>query len=1115
MLIEVEPIPDDGASLCDDIAGILAVSVGTDDSGPHADLDLEGRALIVPAPNAIEWATGDRWCSSSSLFEFVRSYQTIRDFFELRCPLCNPGGVEDGEPGDCWGKSRMWLESETLLVWDTANREDTCPRCHTTRAELETDGLLKGYNQMHLVVGMRAGKSMTAALMATFFEHRYLTIAHGYQGGFHEYLDITKAEQFEGTFLAANAVQSKDTIWSKYMGFRTNSTWFKRYVPWLRQQEKLQPRTGMRLWRYEEASNKIINEHPNVRLVINSLNTNSGGQAGRTRVWGLVDELARMKQTEGTQGAQEIYRTIEASMRTVRSRVTALNGHRWLGAMVSVTSPIARDDVAMRLLRKSVDIPDMYSKHYPTWQFNPREPEEGFESNRMKDPIGWQRDFKADPAGAEFPLIHDEYSWRILTIDEDLKPNARFDYYDRYAATGQEYVAVRLRDAELTMDMNPRVIVFDAGKNFDAFAGACAHREVEVDDNGRERFITVFDWIIRILPTVGTEVYFDSVRDLVQSIQTRMLISRVQFDRWNSVQLIQQIRDMGIESEQHSIKDKDYVNFKIACYSQLVRMLPPDSKDFKMSDDGRYRWVEDPPFMSAESAAIYEMLGLEQDPDTNRVYNPNKGRERGWNCGRGDTPVALSDGSRKLLKDVEVGDQVLDRTGRVQRVERQWCEGTPSQLSELKVYGRPPLYFTKNHEWPVWAWARHCQCGCGADIKPGKLYASGHNGGRGSGQGGVVVWTSASGNKHCARLPDGYDPIQRLQTSEMRKDDFLLVPRKFDPVDTDVTEDKARLLGYYAAEGHLRDGKIWFAFGAHERDTWVADVTSILEKEGIPSTVKWVPSKKPEYTDDETRGGIVIWTRNLQGKVDTTPLQDWLRAHAGVGARAKQLSEEVMRWPVRLKRQFLIGLFRGDATQGWSTSGDGYARFGVVLGVVAETLVDQVVLLLAQCGFPTRRTITRYASAHQADMHYVKIPVPWAYDFAEMVWGRSVERKTSARPSRSSPMVDDDFVYLPIQRVQLVDNDEPVYNLTVSGDHSYLVGGVATWNSNDVAQVCVHAHKLIQELGYTEKQGDRSRRAAKRRAEGGAAQWGQRSGGGVARNQGAASVRNWSTKRGW
>jgi len=597
-------------------------------------LDDEGLRLAVPAPNAIEWTVGSQWCNAPSVYEYTRQYQVIRDFFELRCPICNKGGTEDGDAGDTMPggrpRSRYYLEGEVLLVWSADLEDDECPKCGTTRMEFIEDGFFRGYNQFHLIIGQRAGKSVVSAVIGTYVEHRLLTLALNTNRGLHGYFDVTHAEVFEMTFVAATAVQSSDTIWAKYAGLRGESPWFQRIIPWLKRQELMQVvPDGMKPWFYKETDSRIVNMYPGVRLIINSLNSNAPGLRGRTRPAAFADEISHMNQTDSKQSATEIYRALERSLRTVRSRAKKYGGLPWLGVMGSVSSPVSRHDKGMELLRTSDRVPSMYAKHYPTWEFNPNEPRENFDEEFEKDPVGAWRDYGAKPPGAEYPLIHNEQRFKEDAVDFDATSHTQFEIYDRQSPTGHKYVAARIKRLLFPRDGIPRYVVFDAGQNWDQFGGACAHGETVIDDEGRRRTYTVFDWVLRILPRPGVEVFFDSALDIVKRMRLNVLISRVEFDRWQSTQLIQRIREMNIFSEQKNTADKDYVRFRNDAYSGLIRMLPPLEGEADPASEV-FEWAYEPPELSPQSIAIYEALGAQLDPDTHKVSFPEKGKRRGY-----------------------------------------------------------------------------------------------------------------------------------------------------------------------------------------------------------------------------------------------------------------------------------------------------------------------------------------------------------------------------------------------------------------------------------------------------------------------------------------------------
>lgn len=473
-----------------------------------------------------------------------------------------------------------------------------------------------------------SGKSVTAALIGSYVEHRVLTIAHSFPGGLHAYLGLVIKDPWEMTFLASNEVQGKDTIWAKYRAYRANSPWFKRYTAWVKEEEKHQTTPpGMERWEYSETDRVIKNEHPDLgALIINSLNSNSSGLRGRTRIFNGLDEIAYMKGGESAMSADEIYRATDNSLQTVRSRARANGREAWLGLMCSVSSPRHKNDKSMRLWREAEGgkVPGMLAYKYATWEFNPYEPRENFAAMYAKDPVGAERDFGANPPMAASPLIHDTVRFRDLVIG-DHEQAAQFEY-PRFTESGHDYIGIQVFHSSLRLQGN-YFIAFDAGKNFDAFAGACGHGETIVDEQGTERVVTVIDWVARILPPLGCEVYYDNVHAVLVKLQRMMQITEVEFDRWNSTQLIQQIRRSGMRAETKSLKNEDWTRFRTDAYSGLVRMLSPAPGEI---NDKTGEFIVDPPLMTPQCCALYELEALERDPETGKVWNSKKGEQRGY-----------------------------------------------------------------------------------------------------------------------------------------------------------------------------------------------------------------------------------------------------------------------------------------------------------------------------------------------------------------------------------------------------------------------------------------------------------------------------------------------------
>jgi hypothetical protein len=630
---------------------------------PQKDDQLD--YFCTPAPNAIEWAVSPEYADVPTIYHHRRQYQVIRDFFQLRCPLPTCNNQSD-EAKDCWGKEREYLESENLLVWSAKYEEDVCPHCNTTRSEFIQDGLLKIYNQMNVVAGMRSGKTATAGIIGTYIEHRVITIGHKTPGGLSQYFNNQLPKQpFEITFIASTDVQSADTIWARFTSLRQQSQWIQKYIRWIKAEElKQSTPNGAKPWTYVEQDKQII--HGFLHLKLNSLNSNSGGMAGRTRPAAFVDELARFDNTESKRSGDEAYRVLENSLRTIRTPSMKNKATPWLGTMISISSPISEDDKSMRLLRQANEIKGMYSGHWATWEFNPDQPREAFDDDFAKDPIGAMRDFGAKPPTAISPLIEDPMRFRELAIQKDLAPTSRFKRIIHTDPTGREYVSALVESAQLLRN-GERYICFDAGSSFDQFAGACAHGEWVHTPEGRQ-LITVYDWVYRLIPErqPRRDVWFDFVVSAIEHLSKYYYIGRVEFDRWQSTYLIQQIRNRGILCEMKSTTADQFIKLISDVTYSKVRMLPPDPDDHKL----------DPPYMSAPGLAFYELEHLERSPDLKKVYNPKKGQKRGWDSDDVATVVAhVNSMCQAAVVDIGNSNSVQSRLRREAAGSYGWESG--------------------------------------------------------------------------------------------------------------------------------------------------------------------------------------------------------------------------------------------------------------------------------------------------------------------------------------------------------------------------------------------------------------------------------------------------------
>jgi hypothetical protein len=617
----------------------------------------DGVDLRVRAPNAVEWIAGSKFLNVESIWQFTRQYELVRDFFQLRCPICNKGD------GDCWGKSPTQLQDEVRLVWSPAYSEDVCPKCNTTRTEFNHDQLLRSFDTFIGVAGMRSGKSVMAGMLGTYIRHVYTTFGIKDKGSIHKMFGLLPTQNLELAFVATTATQAKETIWANFQKQCTASPWFKRYAAWItRKMNRQLVSPGQRPWIYNELTDFIQDDW----LMFNcaSLNSNSGGLAGRTRVGFLADELSRFGVTDSKMGADEIWAVFDHSLKTIRgARIQFQMKEPWLGTAITVSSPISIEDKTMRLYNEAKELKNYFAWKYPTWEFNPFQPRSNFESDYKADPVMAERDFGASPPNATNPLIQDPLRF-WLSVAKSSTPTAIFRATHPIDKSGREYVGAELEHS-IVERQRPLYIFGDAGKSFDQFAlVACSGvwapafnepadqfavplQPVQLDplyiepqnnsDPEQMTLMTVHEWSLRIIPEDGNpgkrEVWYESVVDILRKLMKYRKIAMVAFDSWNSASTLQTISNMGIPTTQVSLNVSDFSKAVQDAMLGRAKLLPPRPSD-KLSLDpsnGSLILGIKPQDLSAEGATLYELLKLERSKDLKQVFNPLKGKVRGAN----------------------------------------------------------------------------------------------------------------------------------------------------------------------------------------------------------------------------------------------------------------------------------------------------------------------------------------------------------------------------------------------------------------------------------------------------------------------------------------------------
>ena len=691
--------------------------------------DKEVQYLSRQPPNIIEFVTGVNYWNVPSTFNYQRQYQIMRDLFNLRCTLCNP---QDRDSMDCWGKPRSYLESENLFAWSSDANDYVCPKCKGTMAEHREAGLIIPYNELICIAGMRSGKSYLAAHIGGYIEAILRAMSMKGRGALQAAMRVEKSEWLEVTFAASTAAQARETIYAKYREMRNNSPWINRHVAWVKEQEKKQIGSKDK-WEYKNLDDTILDGWMQVRF--NRVSSNSSGIAGKTRVFAAIDELARLSDSDSKNSAQELYRVLNQSLKTIRSAADNYKLNPYMGFMLNVTSPISLDDVGFQIYnRTKPDVPEderlkrTFAWKGATWEFNPEQKFENFKEEFLKDPVGAQRDYGADPPAAETPLIEDPVRfWK--SIDYTREPIASFSSTHITDKTGKKYMGVKLDHLKYNF-IDQHYIFCDAGETFDSFSIVCAHPailnadsfidESTVDDNYFDtmpeggdhiskipgsadspmalglmdriqaggyypnpanlgRLVTVIDFCVRIIPTKDRDIWFNSIIEVISEMQKKIKIAAVCFDSWQSTSAIQSIRDLGIMAHKVRLRSENFMEFRAHIYNDQVSLLPPDPADrITLSDSGNLAMGTTEEWMSGQGVGIVELLKLERSPDLKKIIAPKKGLIRG----RGSDDVARCIiGANLLIKDSVVDN--IGQSGRRRELRKKLMATATNQVPKI------------------------------------------------------------------------------------------------------------------------------------------------------------------------------------------------------------------------------------------------------------------------------------------------------------------------------------------------------------------------------------------------------------------------------------------------
>jgi Fe-S cluster assembly protein SufB len=376
-------------------------------------------------------------------------------------------------------------------------------------------------------------------------------------------------------------------------------------------------------------------------------------------------------------------------------------------------------------------------------------------------------------------------------------------------------------------------------------------------------------------------------------------------------------------------------------------------------------------------------------------------------CVTPDTLVTTNP-SVKPIGEMQVGDRVLTHTGLHRKVREVYKRNYSGRLYTIRPLGAPfPLKVTEDH--PLLASTRRI-------AKKGRLEKQ-------------VL-------KPSWRTPKELKPGDYLTLpimKETRNVDFFeqrvtvgqpstgrRVPRQLKLL---ASPDLFRLVGYYLAEGYVARRTVGFAFGEHETE-YINDTIRLLR-----SLFKGEPKTQTIHHSTHVLFHSVVALQFFET--------------FGRSSDAKMIPDWMMFAPVEQQRELIRGAWRGDGYFHMPTKGNGATFFEYV--TVSQPLAFQLQQLLMR-----NDLVGELATTHHRNRKRSYVLTVRGRFVPEMAKLMGIRFKDTRKKTFTRFELDESYVYAPILRISSAEvANQPVVNLSVENDESYVAGNVTAHNCTD------------------------------------------------------------------
>jgi len=356
--------------------------------------------------------------------------------------------------------------------------------------------------------------------------------------------------------------------------------------------------------------------------------------------------------------------------------------------------------------------------------------------------------------------------------------------------------------------------------------------------------------------------------------------------------------------------------------------------------------------------------------------------------------------SLKKIRDIKIGDLVYTHNNKWQKVTKIFSRRYSGKLYKIRPWcwtnglettSEHPFYAIKSHKC---SWIKGlCKEGCS------KL--------------------DECKNKRFEKYLREWVPA-----SELNQGDFLVYPR-FNKIKNmkfikkrKLTAEFCRLIGYYLAEGYtIREEGIGFSFNKNEKE-YIQEVIDLINK---------IFGKSKFKIDSRKGSDIIFYSKELNKFFRQFYNSRIKRAHT------KSLPSFFLDLPFKKQVEVFLGWYRGDK---------GYT--------VSRELMNQMKIICLRLGIVPNIFIDKSENHKKRGNHFhLGREIKANYDLYSLgnlsffedefnLLDEEEFKKFKTKMSRRHGWIDEDYLYLPIRKIEIRNYKNDVFNLEVENDNSYV-----------------------------------------------------------------------------